>query len=510
MNLLQARELVWSDLDHAPAGAPEMKKRTDDDIRRALFDLFNRAPYLFREQRRVLHLDPDITMEADGTDTLSPATTSVGTLVDDAWVFVQDLPVSAGHSSKWLDTTRSLAGRTLRVLDPDYADYYHYFTIRDVWTETDNDSAVWVHISVVEPIPNLTWSGLEWRVLTSDYAIPSDIMRIKSVDIDIDGRTYPVNVTTQARVEDDAAEDHGHVLASSGGRPWIAYTTPHQELPRPRVAPVAAVVAGTFDQSTTPASQVEYFVTLSMGFRHPQDSYQDPLTMDATELQFARYTPWLESSPSPVSNTVTISDPATQAVRITIPDFQSRIGFGDNATLRYQHTGLWVNIYRRVVVASSSTEEASEQAYLIDRMEVDGTTTYTDNGTKLSGLSAPLREDRKYLSMRFDPFPDENYRVWIRSYVRGVPPVDDYDNIPIPDDAQDCLLFMALQYAYQRAGNAAMAQQAKVYGDDAIKDANRRYGDKRPRKTPLKRQPQGVHRARRWRSRLPTGLVTDF
>lgn len=519
MHLLDYRDALWREVDHAPGGSPEAVLRTNKDIERALFQLFGEAPYLFRKEERVLHLDQDLVSEA-ADDTLEVAADISPAISKDAWVLqtTYSVPTHA-YGTKWGDIGRQLDGRMLRITDPDDDEYYHYFRIREAWLATPDSgdlTDVRYRLSLTKPVP-ASWftEELEWRIFTSEYALPNDIIRIAGINVDIDGRTYPVTVEHEGLIEDLALLDNSHDMSTQGSRPFIAYRRQAEGLKRPLVPPGVSVdtnaAPGTWDSATSPFGLFEYFWTLSWGFRKiDEDRIGDPVEMsDKVDGDYDRYMPYWESAPSPVSEAAAVTSTST-TVTLTFPNMQRVIGFNSSSTVRYNHTGLWINIYRRRVGADAAgVSYASEHAYLVARIQAENT-SWVDDGTMLPAHSMPLRENTKYQTLRFHPFPDERYRIRLRAYVRPIPPKDDYEDVPVPDDAQDALIFLAAQHFYRRSGNAAFAAHYQQLYMDAKSRVARTYGQAKPRKRPAR---IGMAKARASRRgthrRVPTGLVRD-
>lgn len=513
MHLLDYRDALWREVDHAPGGSPEAVVRTNKDIERALFQLFAEAPYLFRIDERRINLDPDIVME-DATDLIEMASNPAPP-VDDAWVVQTTYNTADAKADKWLDQPRSyLDGRMLRITDPDDPGYFQFFRIREMFLEApdpDVPADVRVRMSLHRPLPDgWTKQPLEWQVITSEYALPNDIIRIADLSVDIGGSSYPVSIVHQGEVEDTALVDPGH-LGGTGGSPLVAYRRQAEGLPRPLVPASVEVdpegAAGSWDLVTSPLGTFEYFWTVSMGFRFAEAGYGDPRKMADAYFHINRLQPYWESAPSPVSELVTVSS-GTTVVTLKFPDLQRVIGFSNAATIRNERTGIYINIYRRRVTADANGRAyASEHAYYLDRFKADGTVEYVDDGSVLPAHTVPLRENTKYQTLRFLPNPDASYRIRMRAYLRPIPPKDDYEDVPIPDDAQNALISLAAQHFYRRAGNAAFAAHYQQLYMDAKALLARTYGQAKPRKHPARRGMMGVRRLRH--SRDPVGLVRD-
>lgn len=520
MHRLAYRDAIWREVDHAPGGSGEAVHRTNKDIERALYQLFSEAPYLFRVESRNIYLDADIEMEDAATDFLEVAEDVGPPAAQDGWVLQTRYNTSSPLAAKWLTgPERLLDGRILRITDPDDPTYYHYFRIREVWTEAPDPAVpadIRVRISLRRPIdPAWYAEDLKWRVLTSEYAIPNDIIRMKDISVDIDGRTYPVAVEHEGVLEDRALTDHSHDLSNAGGRPFTAYRRQAEGVRRPIVPAVITVnpeqPAGSWDTANSPLGEFEYFWTISMGFRVFESRYGDPENISHEDFVNKRLKPYWESAPSPVSDSAVVPTDTT-TVTLRFPDLQRLIGFADSSTIRHMHTGIWINIYRRRVSADAAgISYASEHAYYVDRIKADGVLTWTDDGSKLPAHTVPLRENTKYQTLRFHPFPDEKYRIRMRSYIRPLPPKDDYEDVPIPDDAQNAIIYLAAQHFYRRAGNAAFAAHYQQLYMDTKALLARTYGQAKPRKRPARR---GLARVRRSRGggthrKVPLGLVRN-
>lgn len=268
-----------------------------------------------------------------------------------------------------------------------------------------------------------------------------------------------------------------------------------------------AVVPWSTLATAQPKGRFEYVFTYVWG-RHDSHNHLDgPPLANAMEGEEERYLPFLESGPSPASVEVDNTG-LPGAIVLVLPDYDAGIGFMANTTLRFKHSGIRKRIYRRRKSDESGTLDFDSRYYLLD--EIEGwRKTYTDDGTKVPDPSFPLRSVQRYESIGVYPNPDKRYEVRMRYVAAPEPLVSAQDVPPIPEDAIDALVYRALAYLYESAGNASMKQQAMADYMDCLTSLQRRHGSVRPTDRARPKRAMGLRRGRRVRRR-PVAADTGF
>ena len=176
-NLRGIRENAYAQVDHAPSQSAEAKFRGNLWANRALFRLAEDAPFLFEETELIIVAEPDITPTLT-TDLLDTTT--------DAWVLETALTFGTPDAIVW-ESNRRWAGRVLAVQDPVDSNVYHTHRIREVAYDA---GSLKFKIVLDRPWPNITDTGLNWRVASSEMVIPEDVIELRSVKLRHDGYDY--------------------------------------------------------------------------------------------------------------------------------------------------------------------------------------------------------------------------------------------------------------------------------------------------------------------------------
>lgn len=523
MNRKQLRDRVWAQMDHAPAASPEELYRINGKIDRALGRLAQEAPYLFSYADRQAFTDPDITPR-DSTDTLLPVVDAPGVGVapamTDRWVLRTSYTTADSKYFQWFPYIqnplgRELSGRTLRIKDPTINTHtvYYDFVILQVKAITlgiaDGQgqlSTTYAQIVLDRPYSDF-WDGAtvlsDWRVLTEEYPLPRDVIQVQSLRFpDEDRQRRPVPIIARTQAEQLGLE--GGDTQDTAGLPQWAYRGSHARLDAPIYTPTLTTAQGGWiaTSSEEPTGSFQYCFTIGLGERAPAEAFAGPARHSATGPRTDDQPPWLESGPSEESDVFDNSGTTDGAV-LNLPDLDRIYGYHDSAQPRFGGVGFKKYIYRRRLSTSDDDYDADERYYLI-AVVGSGATSWTDDGTLVPDRSRPLYPASVQNTLRFYPRPDQSYRMVYRAVVRPLPLRNDYDTIPVPDDALDALIFKVLQYAYEAAGNAAMQDNAKNNYDLALFELNKDYNGSRPPGQPLRRKRARVRGRRRRRRQFPT------
>lgn len=461
-NLAGIRDAIFAQTDWAPATSNEAVTRVNEFINRAYYRLALDAPYLFFVDKFTMATEPDVNMAGD-TDTIS---VSAG----DAWAMQTDLLVGAPGSTTW-NSNRAWDGRVIAIENPDTLDW-HEFRIREV---VQGERYI---ITLDRPWRNGSDTGLKWRVQTSEFTLPHDVIEVKAITLRRDQLDYPLQVIGESRAE-YASLDNTNRLLQSGVPRW-AFRREHQHLRSPTLKPAVGTSAATvWETSGGPVGTFQYLYTYVWGKHEVWFHGQGPLQHDTLVANSTRYLPYWESGPSPESDVV---DNRVAGLHITValPNIDRMLGFDDGSTARYRKAGLKKRIYRRRLTATGDSIESPDRFYLL--AEVDGhETSFTDTGEYIPDLGTPFRPIHGYQTMKMYPVPDTRYEAVIRAVRRPLELADDQDVPLIHADGVDALVSRALAYLYESQGLDTKKAGAMRDYEQALFVLAKRYGDMRPK-----------------------------
>lgn len=476
------------------------------------------APFLFFEDIIPFSVDPD-GVPTNNSDTVSVFPVTPPFAAGDAWVLRQDVTSAVTDRLVW-NSGRNWSGRTVSVEDENGR--WHDFRIREVWEENEVGNVTRSYMTIEQPWPRGDFpSGLNYRVRTSEVALPDDTIEVRSMTLKRNQLDYPLSVVGQDRAE-FASLNMADRLQSQGVPRWC-FRREYQVLQAPTFDPVAssddslAAWAGP-----EPRGQFQYLFTYIWGQREIWHTTPGPLeqvqsapitTPDTTSSRVEAY--W-ESGPSEATlskepfEKVVIQPPSTTyyGINITLPNIDFILGFDGVLTKRYRRAGIKKRIYRRRLtdagdqVAAGIRVESPDNFFFLD--EVDGhVINYTDNGTITPDYNRPFREIHGYQTLRFIPIPDKAYEVEMRCVRTPRKLVDDKDVPRIHSDAIPTLINRTLQYVYEAMGNEQAKRSAQADYERALYNLTKRYGDARPSSRPRKKRVASVHRNLIYRRQFP-------
>lgn len=493
MNLKGLRTAVFSQADWAPTQSADALTRLNGFINRAYFQIAQEAPFLFFESELRFVTQPDLIPTLDG-DTISIVAT-------DPWVFERDVSsavvASSSDLSVW-DSTGRWDGRMLEITDS--SDVVRRRRIRSVFEAPDILGATTEQLTIYQPWPNRSETGMSYRIYDDSYYLPDDVIEVNSLRLYKAGQAWPLDIMGQLEAEKLSLTDlPGQVAA---GVPRAAFRKGHFQIETPTLAPRAETVDGAW-AGPEPMGEFSYLYTYCWGRRDQSLWNAGPATTLAATVTTSRYEPLWESAPSPAAS-VTV-DSTGERIEITTPDIQYIQGFGDlNTPRRTNQSGWYKRIYRKRLSTNSGylgitnsesgvsgdpvkTVEAPNTYLLWE--EATGSTVLTyDDGTVLPDYHRRLREVHGYQGLKFYPRPDGRYEVEVRCTRRPEELRDDQDVPRIHRDAMDVLIHRALALLYEAQGNLVGADRAlNRYHQDLIV-MTKRYGDLRyPGEVLLKR-----------------------
>lgn len=511
-NLEGIRNTVFEQMDWAPSQSTVAKKRVNEFIDRATTQLCLEAPALFNEDevRLAVHKDQVPTLT---TDTLSVVS-------GDTWVLQTDLAVGTTDAVVW-EEDREWSGRYLLLRESGGTDW-HLVRIREVWSNVVV-TTTYKRISLETPWGgSLTATDIEYRVVSNEFVLPDDVVEIRNLSLmeSASGYPYPLHIIGQSPAE--AATFPNSATLQSSGVPRVAYRRERQYIDGPTRAPGVEIIADNVTWVGPEATGTfEYLITYGWGRQERWSTSPGPRNQDDVQQSRARYEPYWESAPSPVSSVATVAS-ASNVVVLHLPNLDHMLGFDDAGTPRYQHTGLVKRIYRRRVTATAAAvetpgagvgilayphQDATDRFYFFD--EVDSSTTeYTDDGAVIPDWNRPFREVHGYQTFRLYPTPDARYELVIRYIRRPLPLQDDSDVPQVPRDAIEAIILRAMVYGYEMQGNAAMAQRKLAEYERSVGYLLKRYGDLRPPSRQRRRRVARVRNRSLWRREV-SGVVTN-
>ena len=562
MNLKDIRNALFSQTDWAPTQSAEAVARLNGFINRAYNDVCLEAPFMFFESQVKFATQPDAAsmQAADTVSLLTPdLTTPMVPGGVNPWVFRQDAIVGSAGFTQW-EIDRSWDGRMieLEVPDPTTGKIITYRNrIRAVWQQSIGEVAQAFHFSVVTPWPyqKLGAGPFKYRVYSERYYLPDDLIQVRSMRLFKDNRNWPLSIIGQEDAEAYSFADSPKV--TSHGLPRTLFRREHFQLPGPAVAPTAELTPvedPRFWLGPEPAGTFEYVITYCWGkrdlmFRNPTMGYHlgyadqwenrklpfyteafDTGPQEVSENRFRE--PLWESSPSPLSATVTTINPPdqgvpTQAIRLTLPNIEYMQGFLTEGNQNYppgvptpfrrenfRQSGWWVRIYRRRIAEDFTNYEdlttisgadpnsggatitglrkldLPKAFFLLAEMKVDDTNEglFYDNGRIIPDYHRRLREVHGYQSIQIYPYPDDRYEIDVRCVRRPPKLVDDQDTPLIHAEAIDLIIHRSLMFLYENMGNPQMAELARTRYQDNLFTLSKRYGDLRPPAVPTLRR----------------------
>lgn len=555
MNLAEIREAMFAQADWSPDQSPEAAKRIKGFVNRAYNQLAREAPYLFFEDTLQATTEPDVVSASDN-DTIEPlGNNALTSAAVDPWTFVTtytktvaDADTDAAYTTTW-KTDRSWDGRVIEITT---STHIVRNQIRTIWFDSAVDK--W-KMTLVHPFDLETHgvvatglptgvTGFKWRIYTEDYALPDDLITMRSMRLFNNTQQYPLDVMGQDEAEQRTlVGPRGQVAA---GIPRVAFRREHFQLEGPGRAPRVEAPSTTTWRGPEPPGEFEYVVTYTWGkrdadFRLPGltkwDSYaknwfntgQTIASTANNEVADNRIRePRYESAPSPVSAKIAVAEVPNAGrytgIVVTVPNIEYVLGFQTRLTttaaadytasgvrVSENQSGIHVRIYRRRVrdielspavpydsltrgVSTLAADRAfldnKEKFYLLAEMRVDHVNkgTFVDDGQYIPDRSRPLRDTHGYQQYAMYPRPDQRYEIDIRC-VRRPQKLEDERDVPrLHAEAVSTLVDRAMAYLYESMGNFGAAEAMLRRYNDALEVLNKRYGDLRPASIPVLRR----------------------
>lgn len=540
MNLKALTDDLFARVDWDPSPTTRAVQIVHSFLNRAIAQIVNDAPFLFYEEPFILRTQPDVVPTL-ASDTLSLVTDDEPTgALDNLWVMYANLVPGSTTGQVAFPLDRAWDGRMLEVTDA--SGVKRRTRIRSVYLRTVEVSpgvnANRIFITLWNPWNADDWGTgpfATWRIYTPKYYLPDDVIEVKNLRILHEGEPYPIQYISQPEAENLGLAEHGSTQA--GGSPLTAHRAGYFRMHGPKVAPVATVVGEDPWLGPEPPGKFEYVITYCWGKRDAEWANPGIGQWNAEDMEWldnssfgttysrashARFIePMWESSPSPLSNQVTVAAPDGQgnpgkAVVITLPNIEWVLGFlleindGSSTKLRSSvaHSGWFVRIYRRRLTEdftnysslptgggfyspSLSKLDFDDNHYLLAEMKIDHVNNgiFKDDGSILPDIHRPLRQINGYEAIRFTPHPDGEYLVEGRALRTPAKLVSEYDAPHIKPGSSDLIVERALVYFYERLGDPSRAGDAERRYEKVLAQTKRRYSDGIPGSQAIRRRP---------------------
>tara|TARA_Y100000593_G_scaffold53725_1_gene100548 strand:- start:1033 stop:2604 length:1572 start_codon:yes stop_codon:yes gene_type:complete len=501
MNLKDIRNAIFSQADWAPTQSTDAIDRVNAFINRAYGQMAEEAPFLFFEDTLHFATLPDVVDDGSLVDlTGAPTADSLNVSTNDPYVLERTTNGTSNGIDWRVDDYWN--GRMLEIEKADGTKVRRL--IRDIWNAGGKDQ-----ISLYQPWPNTTDSGLVYRIFNQAYYLPDDVIEVNTVRLYSQNEAWPLEVCSQYEAEMLSFKDIPKNVVA--GIPRVIYRDAHFQLETPTIAPDLSL-PGTLESPVNPwlgpdpAGQFKYVYTYAWGYRdgdstrggHVQNYGPRGTLLSNQTAPAARPIPRWESGPSPAASVTATNGGA--GVLIKTPNLDFMQGFGRAADARYQHGGWRKRIYRQRVTIDGTVpggwnaasgqfnQETPDTYYLladIPAYQVD----HTDRGLVVPDYHCRLREVHGYQALRMYPRPDKRYEVEVRC-TRRPPELRDDSDVPlIHKDAINSLVQKAIALVYEAQGNMDLADRSLNRYDRDLFTLTKRYGDLRYPGVPLLRRP---------------------
>jgi len=451
-NLLQ----IAGDLcDLSPKQSPAALARQRRFANLSITELLNRAPYLFRSDER----------RYDVPGSIKPLTAETISVDSDAWLLKLDTTDAAAVAQWRTDGTHCT--QTI-YLQPTAGGA----RIRRIIQGVANIGGE-IYVSLTEPWPNTTDSGMGWEVLTEDFYLPKDLKSFDSVRLSDATNTWYRDIRLIGAHE-GRRNITGILNRLSSSNPWEAHPGGDVYLPSPRTPILTEVADGGADFNGFESNKLHhYYITLAWGSR-PEGGSR-PQNDAATS---ARLLPLIESEASAVVSGTPVS--AATAVQLSLPDIRDLVSMGSGTRSDPALVGYYFCIYRAL---------DGEQAKLLAKVPA-GTTVYTDNGSDNPDFFKTLPRDGGARSLTFDAIPGEQIIVdgtWAPPNV-----VNDADPIHVDETGGRALVELLVERIQRKLNNDAAASAARVRFEGMLNDLANEQGTGQDPAIPRRRRTRRV------------------
>ena len=392
------------------------------------------------------------------TDTVKMATTS------DPWVlqFTPHLLVSADVERPYPLVDGTWDGiYHIEITTPDGVK--HRRQSREFFSITNDALGFYktFYVSLTQPFAG-TYTDLAFRIHAPQFYLKDNITKVR------DGTLFTEQRERIPLGKDFFSGGYFDQRAFFGaGRPTYVVRGDHFQMPAPNYTPPVQQLDSTTWLGPEAPGKFRYRYTYVWGKKDPEICAPG-----------GSYDPQWESGPSPESVQVEAPSVGGASIKVTLPNIDWELGFGDSGTLRYSRSGFRKRIYRaRDTVNAGGTQPIESPGIYQFLAEVDGTTTtYIDRGAVVPDYYRRLPEISGYYGYGIYPNPDKRYEIDLRCDRRPEKLLVDSDVPPVEPAAMQCLvdLFVANlalldkqleDHAYwKNAANASIATFRSIAG----------------------------------------------
>ena len=450
MNRADIRQAIFDQVDWQPDTSTTLLDRLDRFIDRAYQQLAIETPYLFFEDRVSFATQSDVKNSSAATDLVRVEGGG------DRWVLSRPRGIS-GVDNWTIDGTWD--GRVIEVKDP--SGQWHRRIAREFWEDV---GAALLFVSIDRPWRNALDTSMEYRITTPRYFLPADVISVNSVRLWDPTRRSPLALTYTETAELYSFDDI-RAGTNASGTPTRAFRQGHWGIQAPTKAPSVANF-GSWPAGGDATGEFDYCFTYVWGRR-------DAEYVLSTGVDEALW----ESGPSPISDKITATETAGEAVQVTLPDVDWMLNFNNTGTARAGRSGLRKRIYRRRYSATTSHTDIESPKVFELLAEVDGAVTlYGDVGATLTDIQRRLKTVHGYHTMQIAPLPDARYDVDVRCVRRPQPLDNDSDTPNVHPEAVDVLIYKILILFYEAMGNPDMSARSQSMYNERLWTLNNRYG----------------------------------
>lgn len=338
----------------------------------------------------------------------------------------------------------------LEITDPDGV--LHRRVVREIWEGEPIAQGEYgmLYLSLDRPWRNTTDTEMTFRLYVPEFFCKDDVMSVVSGGV-WDRAHAKLHVLPASFLDFYYGSDE--VQGRAKGPPAYLRRGRHVQVEAPTKAPVATVADGNTWAGPHPWVQARFVYTYVKGKR------------DAEFLSpGGSYDPMLESSPSPVSNSVSITSNSAKIVLSGLPNIDFMQNFGITGTLRKGHSGIRKRIYVYIDAINSgagfSTDSIEAQGVAVYLGEVDGlATTFAWDGSVIPEYDRRIPESHGYFAHSMTPANDQRYEVDFQVRRRPRDLLTDNDAtrlLPSADEALITLVMAAFQEMLGKNAEAAI------------------------------------------------------
>lgn len=346
----------------------------------------------------------DWVLEFDGASSHPAPTDGTGDGIYELWVTLSDnRVVKYGCREFW---STSAPGAT------------YYVSLVRKWAEGASTGAGWKN----------------WSLKVPRLYLPAEVQQV------VAGHVWSPEGTLIQIDSQIAEHDRGNYVNannnSSSGKPYAVRRGSHFKLRDPNKIPTYATEEGIWGDE--PYGEFDYCYTYAWGYR--------PLSVASEQ---GHYEALWESSPSPILESVVIPNGFT-VVTLTLPRIDWQLGFGVSGDLRYEHSGMYLRIYRRRKTIAGGLNQDIEVGEVFQHLaDIDGNAgTFTDDGSVVPDYQLRLPEIQGYYAWEINPIVTAaiDWEFLVRMSIE--PLKNDYDAPRIePQYVETLCKFVASQYA---------------------------------------------------------------